>query len=128
MNEFIFRPCNLIKRTFSSVFFFNILLKSFRWLFKRTPLFIFVVIANRLCTVFLRWPRIMLAIRGCLHETRNEISIHHKRNSIYITFHCGWNEMNVVSGVPEINGSLSKSQSFLFKHVQMFRFILFHLE
>ena len=28
-------------------------------------------------------------LRECLHETRNEISTHHKRNSVYITFHYG---------------------------------------
>ena len=37
--------------------------------------------------------------RGCLHETRNEISAHHKRNSVYITFHCGQIKMNFISGV-----------------------------
>ena len=28
-----------------------------------------------------------------MKSTRNEISTYHKRNSIYITFHCGRNEM-----------------------------------
>ena len=30
----------------------------------------------------------------------NEITIYHKRNSVYFIFHCGWNETNFVSGVP----------------------------
>ena len=38
-------------------------------------------------------------LRGYLHETRNEISIYHRRNSVDITFHCGRNETNFVSGV-----------------------------
>ena len=28
-----------------------------------------------------------------IKSTQNEISIHHKRNSVYITFHCGQNEI-----------------------------------
>ena len=41
-------------------------------------------------------------LRGSLHETQNGIytkrnSTHHKTNSVYITFHCGQNEMNFVS-------------------------------
>ena len=42
---------------------------------------------------------VSIAVRECLHETRNEISTHHKMNSVYITFHCGRNEMNFISGV-----------------------------
>ena len=30
----------------------------------------------------------------------NEITIYHKRNSVYFIFHCGRNETNFVSGVP----------------------------
>ena len=41
----------------------------------------------------------LLQLRGCLHETRNKISTHHKRNSVYIDFHCGRNEMNFILGV-----------------------------
>ena len=43
---------------------------------------------------------------GCLHETRNEISTHHKKNSVHITFHCGWNEMNFISGVVQNKRSI----------------------
>ena len=32
-----------------------------------------------------------------MKSTRNEISTHHKKNSIYTTFHCERNEMNFVS-------------------------------
>ena len=58
--------------------------------------------------------------------TQNEISIHHKKNYVYITFHFGRNETNFFLEWPKINGPLSKNQSFLFTHVQMFPFICFH--
>ena len=32
-------------------------------------------------------------MRSDMKSTRNEISTHHKRNSVYITFQCGRNEM-----------------------------------
>ena len=38
-------------------------------------------------------------MRRRMKYTRKEISTHHKTNSVYITFHCGQNEMNFVSGV-----------------------------
>ena len=52
-----------------------------------------------------------------MKSTRSKISGYHKTNSVYITLHCGQNEMNFVSGSSEINGPLSKSQSFLTMHV-----------
>ena len=66
--------------------------------------------------------------RGCLHETRHEIyrdeiSTHHKRSFVYITFHCGWNEVKFRfrggerargGEWSEKNGPSSKSQLFLF--------------
>ena len=38
-------------------------------------------------------------MRPKMKYTQKEISTHHKTNSVYITFHCGRNEMNFVSGV-----------------------------
>ena len=38
-------------------------------------------------------------MRPEMKSTRKEISIHHNRNSVYITFHCGRNETNFISGV-----------------------------
>ena len=38
-------------------------------------------------------------MRPAIKSTGNEISTHHKRNSVYITFHCEGNEMNFISGV-----------------------------
>ena len=35
-------------------------------------------------------------MRPEMKSTRNEILIHHKGNSVYITFHCGRNESNFV--------------------------------
>ena len=52
-----------------------------------------------------------------MKSTQSKISGYHKTNSVYITLHCGQNEMNFVSGSSEINGPLSKSQSFLTMHV-----------
>ena len=38
-------------------------------------------------------------MRPEMKSTRSEISIHHKGNSVYITFHCGRNEVNFLSVV-----------------------------
>ena len=65
-------------------------------------------------------------MRDKMKSTRNEISVHHKTNSVDINFHCGWNETNSFWGWFEISGPLGKSQSFSFKHVPMFLFIWFH--
>ena len=40
-----------------------------------------------------------LAFGGYLHETRNEISFHYQKNSVYITFHCVQNEMRFCFGI-----------------------------
>ena len=38
-------------------------------------------------------------MRPEMKSSQNKISIHHKRNFVYITFHSGQNETNFVSGV-----------------------------
>ena len=38
-------------------------------------------------------------MRPAMKSTQNEISTHHKRNPVYIAFHCKGNEMNFISGV-----------------------------
>ena len=38
-------------------------------------------------------------LRGCLHETRNEISFPSEKNSVYFTCHCVRNEMKFHFGV-----------------------------
>ena len=32
-------------------------------------------------------------MRPEMKYTQNEISSRHEKNSVYITFHCGWNEI-----------------------------------
>ena len=62
-------------------------------------------------------------MRSEIKSTQNETSAHHERNSVYITFDCRQNEMNFIwGGWSKKNGPLSKSQSFLFMHVQIFPF------
>ena len=44
--------------------------------------------------------RIRIYMRPEMKSTRNEISTHHKRNSVYITFHCRRSENEIsFSGV-----------------------------
>ena len=40
-------------------------------------------------------PILSQILKRCLHETRNEILFRHEKNSVYISFHCGRNDMKL---------------------------------
>ena len=80
--------------------------------------------------------------RGCLHETRHEIyrdeiSTHHKRSFVYITFHCGWNEVKFrFRGGERARGGGSgprktvhqvKANYFCFDELNACAVVLFHM-
>ena len=65
-------------------------------------------------------------MRPEMKSTQNEISTDHKRILFTLIFIAGEVKWISFRGSHKIKGPLSKSQSFLFAHVQMFPFIWFH--
>ena len=67
--------------------------------------------------------------RGFLHETRNEILTHHKRNSVYITSH-GWrNEVKFRFGDATRKTAHSvKGNRFWFDEINACAYVSFHIK
>ena len=65
-------------------------------------------------------------MRPEMKSTQNEISTDRKRTLFTLIFIAGEVKWISFRGSSKIKGPLSKSQSFLFAHVQMFPFIWFH--
>ena len=79
-----------------------------RWLSTRKLVLWLWLLFDDLCFMILILGGVYM--RPEMKSTWNNISIHHKRNSVYITFHCGRSETNFVSVVardkPPLKGTL----------------------
>ena len=67
-------------------------------------------------------------IRGCLYETRNELSTHHKRNPFYIVLLCGRSEIKFRFGSgPRKTAHLVKVNHFCFDEISACANVYFHI-
>ena len=58
-------------------------------------------------------------MRREMKPTQNETSTHHKRNSVYITFYCGQNEISF-RGLSETNDPFSKANQTCLRRCRSF--------
>ena len=67
-------------------------------------------------------------IRGCLYETRNELSTHHKRNPLYIVLLYGRSEIKFRFGSgPRKTAHLVKVNHFCFDEISASANVYFHM-